>query len=162
MARGLKGSNFGKWAKAAVNKGIGSIINGARNQLMSGVPKDFKRLAEKWSIIYVDLEKMLISCDDGPFKTPEEWDQEADLGIVKLQMLKMAMDMWKEMGRKWVKIKPQKPDMPQTIIEFDNGKVYTFSELFNEHKNDPIDDKARLLAKTVQQSDYSKEVILKK
>ena len=163
MTRGLKGSNFGKWVKGNVSKGWNSLVNGARLQLMAGVKKDLKRLGEKYTTMILDLETKMISCDDGPWKTPEEWNTEADVGALILNMLKMGMDMWHDQfNRKKVTVKLQKGDMIETTIQFDDGPVYGFRQVFDQHKNDPVDEKAKQLAQLVGKSDYSKEIVLKK
>jgi len=160
--RGLKGSSFGKAVKKLAGKGAMALVNMARNQLISGIPGDFRKMAERWSTIEMDLEKELVRCDNGPWLTTEQWDEQADLGIFKMQILKAGMHMWKDMGRKFIKIKPQKPDMPETTIQFDNGQVWSLKQVFDQHKNDPINNDAIKMAQLTEKTDYAKDITLKK
>lgn len=159
--RGLKGSAFGKMVKQATNKGAAFLVTLARNQLMSGIPNDFKTMAAKWTVIEMDLIKELVKCDDGPWMTTEQWDEQANLGFIKMQILAAGMKMWRDMGRKHITIKPQKPDMPETTIQFDNGPIWSLKQVFDQHKDDPVDDGAKKLAQLTAKTDYSKDLTIK-
>ena len=160
--RGLRNSAFGRAMVGLKDAGINAVVGVMRKSLGSGIQKDFLNLAKQFTKIEVDLEKMLIRCDDGDWKTPQDWDKDVNMGALKINILMMGMEMYKEMGRKLVTLNLPKDGSNEVTIQFDNGKKYKFSEEFEARAKDPVDRKAILLAKTIEKTDYAKDIVIQK